>query len=44
MRTVSAKDVRDINLEDFRQSISRVLPSVSKKTVERWAFGRMGPI
>jgi len=35
VRTVAARDVRGINLNDFRAALPRVLPSVSKKTVER---------
>eukprot|EP00903_Cladosiphon_okamuranus_P015055 g13928.t1 len=36
VRTVAAKDVRGINLGDFRAALPKVLPSVSKKTVERY--------
>ncbi|CAN0077428.1 unnamed protein product, partial [Hapterophycus canaliculatus] len=35
VRTVAARDVRGINLDDFRAALPRVLPSVSKKTVDR---------
>ncbi|CAM9615512.1 unnamed protein product [Ascophyllum nodosum] len=36
IRTVAAKDVRGINLDDFRAALTRVLPSVSKHTVEKY--------
>ncbi|CAB1116306.1 unnamed protein product [Ectocarpus sp. CCAP 1310/34] len=36
VRTVAAKDVRGINLDDFRAALPKVLPSVSRKTVERY--------
>ncbi|CAM9609533.1 unnamed protein product [Ectocarpus sp. 6 AP-2014] len=36
VRTVAVKDVRGINLDDFRAALPKVLPSVSRKTVERY--------
>ncbi|CAN0233424.1 unnamed protein product [Pylaiella littoralis] len=36
VRTVAAKDIRGINLDDFRAALPRVSPSVSKKTVDRY--------